>query len=316
MSRSNQAGSVEGSARKSPAAPSDPKLFDTRVRFARALPLPAVRQCSLANQTLVGAGDEESLCAPTRCCEVSMTISTDSIGSAPVDSARGQSPGSGDPCGELQYSPTTVSSTSTKSRWSSHSRGVENRAVYGVRHERVEIGFGGAGWGSFHCVRSDSNRPVYFSRLLKFLRDKGKSREDAEDLIQEAMLRLHVYAKDDAIVNPEAFLRRTLFNLAIDRYRRDRFGSRLEVQIEDVDRQSPLIAPDPTPEQIVEYQQRLKYLTSLLEAASPRTREIYIAHRSGYSYAEIAVQMGIAQVTVKRHIARALLVIMEHGLTN
>jgi DNA-directed RNA polymerase specialized sigma24 family protein len=51
----------------------------------------------------------------------------------------------------------------------------------------------------------------------------------------------------------------------------------------------------------------------LLDAVSRRTREIYFAHRAGYSYAEIAAHMGISHITIKRHIARALLAIMEHG---
>jgi RNA polymerase sigma factor (sigma-70 family) len=158
----------------------------------------------------------------------------------------------------------------------------------------------------------DSSRPAHFALLLRYLRNKGRSREDAEDLIQEAMLRLHVYAKDDAVENREAFLRQTVHNLAIDRYRRDHLGPRREVQIEDVDRQCPLIAPDPAPDQILDIQQRLDALTALLDAVSPRTREIYLAHRSGYTYAEIADHMCIAEITIKRHIARALSMIKEH----
>jgi RNA polymerase sigma factor (sigma-70 family) len=222
--------------------------------------------------------------------------------------AREQPLGRSDPWSEFEYSATSVSSTAAYS-WcsSSHSRDAETCALYNIRPERIEIGFGVDGGGSFHCVRSDSNRPVYVGRLMKFLQSKGRSREDAEDLIQEAMLRLHVYAKDDVVVNPEAFLRRTLLNLMIDHYRRDRFGSCLEVPIESVDRQNPLIDPDPTPEHILEHQRRLNGLITLLDTVSPRTREIYFAHRCGFSYAEIAAQMGIAEVTIKRHMTRALL---------
>jgi len=45
------------------------------------------------------------------------------------------------------------------------------------------------------------SRPIHFKRLLKFLRRKGRSREDAEDLIQEAMLRLHLYGQEVTVVN-------------------------------------------------------------------------------------------------------------------
>ncbi len=167
-------------------------------------------------------------------------------------------------------------------------------------------------FGPFYVAETDSNRPEYFARLLTYLRRKGKSREDAEDLIQEAMLRLHVYAKDDAVVNEEAFLRRAVHNLAIDQYRHNRSGLRREVPFEEVDRLSPLMAPGPTPDQILENQQRLDCLTALLDVVNPRTREIYFAHRSCYTYAEIAHDMGIAEITIRRHIARAHLIILNH----
>jgi RNA polymerase sigma-70 factor (ECF subfamily) len=134
---------------------------------------------------------------------------------------------------------------------------------------------------------------------------KGKSREDAEDLAQEALLHLHVYSKGNAVINEEAFLRRAVHNLAIDNYRRHRFGLLQEVPIADFDQESPLIASDPTPDQILDSQQRLDELTVMLDTVSLRTREILFAHRSGYTYAEIADRMGIAKITIKRHIARA-----------
>jgi DNA-directed RNA polymerase specialized sigma24 family protein len=104
------------------------------------------------------------------------------------------------------------------------------------------------------------SRPAYFERLLKLLRRRGRSREDAEDLIQEAMLRLHVYGMEVPVVNEEAFLRQAVRNLSIDQHRRDRLDLRKEVSIEDHDTRSPLVAPDSTPEQTLEFQQRLGHI--------------------------------------------------------
>jgi RNA polymerase sigma-70 factor (ECF subfamily) len=160
-----------------------------------------------------------------------------------------------------------------------------------------------------------ASRPAYFEGLLKFLRRKGRSQEDAEDLIQEAMLRLHVYGQEAAVANEEAFLRHAVHNLSIDQHRRDRPDLHREVPIEDLNARSPLIAPQSTLEDHLEAQQRLSHIKALLDSVSPRTREIYFAHRAGYSYAEIADHMGISNITIKRHIARALLAIMEHGET-
>jgi RNA polymerase sigma-70 factor (ECF subfamily) len=158
-----------------------------------------------------------------------------------------------------------------------------------------------------------ASRPAYIQRLLKLLRRKGRSHEDAEDLIQEAMLRLHVYTRKEPVANEEAFLRLAVHNLSVDQHRRDRPDLQREVSFEEVDTLTPLIASEPTPENRLEAQQRLSYIQSVLDAASSRTREIYFAHRAGYSYAEIAAAFGISHITIKRHIARALLLIMEQG---
>lgn len=154
--------------------------------------------------------------------------------------------------------------------------------------------------------------PAYLRRLLVFMRRKGRSHEDAEDLIQEAMLRLYLYGQSESVVNEEAFLRHAVINLSIDQHRHDRPDLRKEVPIEALNARTPLIAPESTPEEILEAQQRLDGIRAVLEAASLRTREIYFAHRAGYSYAEIADHMNISRITIKRHIARALLAIMEH----
>jgi RNA polymerase sigma-70 factor (ECF subfamily) len=159
------------------------------------------------------------------------------------------------------------------------------------------------------------SRPAHFKRLLRFLRRKGRSQEDAEDLIQEAMLRLHVYARAVPVANEEAFLRHAVNNLSIDQHRRDRPDLRKEIPIEELNARSPLIAPESTPEDTLEAEQRLTSIRAVLDAVSPRTREIYFAHRAGYSYSEIADHMNISHITIKRHIARALLAIMEHSET-
>jgi RNA polymerase sigma factor (sigma-70 family) len=179
--------------------------------------------------------------------------------------------------------------------------------------EPIDVWFCDLRFGPFYVAEPDSNRPPHFARLLRLLMRKGRSREDAEDLIQEAMLRLHLYAKSEVVMNEEAFLIHAVLNLAIDHYRRDRSTAAREVQIDDVDRQHPLIAPSPAPDQILAGQQRLNQLTALLDSVSRRTREIYLAHRSGYTHAEIANDMGIAEITVQRHITRAHLAITKHG---
>ena len=153
---------------------------------------------------------------------------------------------------------------------------------------------------------------AYGAKLRRLLCRKGRSREDAEDLIQEAFLRLHVYRTAADVANEEAFLRRTVTNLAIDQYRRDRPDIWTEVSIDQGDVHRPRVALEPSPEAELEAQQLLSAIIRLLEGVSPRTCEIYLAHRAGYTYDEISSRLSVSHITIRRHIARALLAIMEY----
>lgn len=126
-------------------------------------------------------------------------------------------------------------------------------------------------------------------------------------------MRLHVYGQAAPVANEEAFLRHAVQNLSVDQHRRDRRDLRREVSFEEVDTQNPLVGADCSPEAALEAEQRLGQIRALLDAVSRRTRDIYFAHRAGYSYVEISEHMGISHITIKRHIARALLAIMEGG---
>jgi RNA polymerase sigma factor (sigma-70 family) len=155
------------------------------------------------------------------------------------------------------------------------------------------------------------SRPAHFERLLNFLRRKGRSHEDAEDLIQEAMLRLHRYRKTEVrVVNEEAFLIHAVQNLSVDLHRSRRPDLRREVPFEQFNSKTPLIDAE-TPERALEAEQRLNSIRAKLDSASVRTRQIYFAQRAGYSYEEIAEHFHVSHITIRRHIARALLVIME-----
>lgn len=181
------------------------------------------------------------------------------------------------------------------------------RQRYEVRYLVPNACYADMRLGPRYVGEPDSGRPPNYPNLLKSLMRKGRSREDAEDLIQEAILHLHVYAKSHLVINEEALLRRAVHNLAIDQCcRHNRFRLSQEVPLEEVERENPLISPGPTPDQILDSQQRLADLIVLLETVSLRTREVYIANRYGYTRAEIADEMGIAEITVHRHMTLAL----------
>lgn len=60
-------------------------------------------------------------------------------------------------------------------------------------------------------------------QLQKLLRRRGSSPQDAEDLVQEAVVRLFAYTrKVGEVRNTEAFLTHTAMNLAVDLHRSSR----------------------------------------------------------------------------------------------
>jgi RNA polymerase sigma factor (sigma-70 family) len=141
-------------------------------------------------------------------------------------------------------------------------------------------------------------------QLQKFLRRRGSSPQDAEDLVQEAVVRLFAYTrKVGEVRNTEAFLTRTAMNLAVDLHRssrRDRFEPE-SVEVLD------LLHLGPAPDEVFEAEQRLQRMKEALDQVSRRTREVFFMHRlQGLSHAEIARHLGVSTSAVEKHIASAL----------
>lgn len=145
-------------------------------------------------------------------------------------------------------------------------------------------------------------------RVMEVLRRRGQSHEDAEDLVQEAFLRLHVFLEEGHEVRaPESFLIRTALNLAVDAHRRDVRECRDQFIPETIEN---LVIADfhPTPEENFAAELRLKEMRKLLdEKVSPTTRQVFFLHRlEGFSHEEIADLLGISLRSVEKRIARAI----------
>ena len=142
------------------------------------------------------------------------------------------------------------------------------------------------------------------TKLRRLLRSRGRTPEDADDLIQEAFLRLQLYCQEKPVEHSEAFLVRTVLNLSVDERRSARSRTTSEASVEVL----PLIDTRPPPEEVLATQQRLQRVMQALEALPPRAREVFILHRAeGYSYEQIGRQLGIARSTVEKHMAKAAL---------
>lgn len=141
------------------------------------------------------------------------------------------------------------------------------------------------------------------SRVRAALMRRGRTSHEAEDLFQEAWLRLACYERDHVVEQPEAFLMRTALNLSVDAHRL-RVSRGEEVLLEDV----VLIDLAPTAEEVLLHKERMNRLSYWLGRLSPKTREIFLSYRlEGMTYREIAQHHGLSISAVEGHIAKATL---------
>lgn len=151
--------------------------------------------------------------------------------------------------------------------------------------------------------------PALHARLVKACQRRGRTLEDAEDLVQEGYLRLLEYRRTAAVRDESTFLSRIVTNLTINLYRREQILAFAPEPIEELEAQALLADRTPSPERILAARQQLDAVMGMLSSASRRTLQIVLAYRSGYAHQEIAASLGISRRTVQKHLARANLLL-------
>jgi len=139
--------------------------------------------------------------------------------------------------------------------------------------------------------------------LMRFL-SRRTGREEAQDLAQEAFLRLTDAADRKVLQKPEAYLARIARNLLRDRAKSvsgHRERSHLELEPERH------AAQDGDPHLMLEARQLLERHEAAVLKLRPKTREVYLRHRlDGQSYAEIAAALGVGVSAVEKHMMKAI----------
>jgi RNA polymerase sigma-70 factor (ECF subfamily) len=155
--------------------------------------------------------------------------------------------------------------------------------------------------------------PKYFRRTKGILMRRGTRPEDAEDLIQDAFIKMQQYcAKGGAVHQPEGFLVRTALRLAANAHR-DAHGD-LYVD-KKVDELALLIDTSPTPDEVFAADECLMRMRTALDGVNARSREVFFMHRfDGLTQPDIALRFGISVSAVEKHIAIALAALAEASL--
>lgn len=139
--------------------------------------------------------------------------------------------------------------------------------------------------------------------LIRFLRGRVGSHNEAREVAQEAYVRLLSLDEPGAVSYLRAFLFKTAANIAIDRRRRHQkydsvAGHELFTELTE----------SRTPERQLSGEQALRHLGILIEAMPAKCRESFVMNQiQGLDAATIAARLGITDSMVRKYVVRALL---------
>ena len=149
----------------------------------------------------------------------------------------------------------------------------------------------------------------YLKKMRGVLLRRGRERDEIDDLMQDAVVRLLEFTEQEVGVRePEAVLVRTVQRLAMNHDR----DSHADLYADQPVEKLGLVDFGPGPEEVLAGEQCLEEMRTTLDAVNRRTREVFFMHRlHGLRYAQIAERMQMPVSTVEKHIARAMTVLLE-----
>jgi RNA polymerase sigma-70 factor (ECF subfamily) len=142
-----------------------------------------------------------------------------------------------------------------------------------------------------------------------------RNEHDAEDLVQEALLRAFRHFDASHVANPRPWLLAIVRNTCFTWLKRHRAFELLPTEDgeEGIAIESSLVAPSPNPEQLFLEAESRRHLDRLLERLPPEFREIVILREiEECSYKEIAAIIGVPIGTVMSRLARARRLLRRH----
>lgn len=165
--------------------------------------------------------------------------------------------------------------------------------------------------GSLHKSRGSSSSVVieqafqkYNEALVRYLSVRLCSIQDAEEVAQEAYVRMLKLDDPDTISHLQAYLFKIASNIAIDRMRRK--GRRpLHLSLDGLKVDIP--APASHVDRIVNAQQQLLQIREIVTELPPKCRKAFLLYKfKGRSYCEIAEAMHLTESTIRKYVLRAI----------
>lgn len=150
----------------------------------------------------------------------------------------------------------------------------------------------------------------YSKRLYGFVLRYIKQKEDAEEIVQEAFLKIwESRNKIDAYGSFESFLFTIVYNTTISLLRKRINEKKYLEHVKSL--QHPESSPDLIDE--IQFNELNERVHSLLNELTPRQQEIFqLSREHGLSHDEIAKKLGISVNTVKKHMVNTLAFLRLH----
>lgn len=151
----------------------------------------------------------------------------------------------------------------------------------------------------------DAFLSLYRSRVIAHLCRCGATREDAQDIVQESMVRLMRYK-----AQPEDALRALFYRIALNLLRDGMRTSRRAPPMAALDScidSEWAISGEPSPFEMATVEQEVAQVGRAVDALPPRCREIYLLTRiEGLTYPEVAARCGVSVKAVEKQVTKAL----------
>lgn len=137
------------------------------------------------------------------------------------------------------------------------------------------------------------------TRLLTYVRRRIREPEQAEDIVQEAIMRVIEQEGRQVIDQPLAYAFRVADSVIHGRARR----TAPDTGPVDVE----LACALPLADEVLDYRQRFGRFQAALAALPPQRRAVFVErHLEGKSRSQIAEEMNISVEAVKKHLVRAM----------
>lgn len=155
----------------------------------------------------------------------------------------------------------------------------------------------------------------YRNALKRFFSRKLRDPTEAEDLVQEVLLRLTVKLRSGGsssspLKTGTSYIFLTARSVLMDKLRRDRVREHdAHCGLEEA-----VAMEVSSAECVYSAEERVERISRLMQDFSPRVHEVFIMHRvEGLAYSEIAKALGISVSTVEKHMIAALRFLMHQA---